>query len=163
MWAPAVTGLFTLIGVGFGVMLEPVKARTAVRIRQREVRAERAARLVEAANTTRSKVLWLNRLIRHQMHGEEDVSQQLIDEVTEAYWQARNELRSAFMLLQLSGPEDLVHQASAVRVADNRLWSMRRNDDGAALHKPSGIAYAAAKDLDAEIASFARLAMKYTN
>ncbi|HWO60028.1 MAG TPA: hypothetical protein VNO31_08340 [Umezawaea sp.] len=124
MLTPLVAGLFALAGVTLGVFLEPVKARVAARTRLREDRALRCAQLVEAATTANGAIVWLLGTIR-QATPPLAASDITIAEVEQRYWDARNDLKKAVLLIRLIGPNELV--SSAVEVGDSdlelrRLW-----------------------------------------
>jgi hypothetical protein len=125
MLTPLITGLFALGGVTLGVMLEPVKTMFAARARSRQERAERCARLVEAAATACSTLIRLNTLHRRRKLGTDvaDASEEF--EIENVYYEARNEIRQVVGLLDLSGPDQLAAYARTVREADRVLGKVR--------------------------------------
>lgn len=125
MLTPLITGLFALGGVTLGVMLEPIKALFAARARSRQERAERCARLVEAATTARSALIRLNTLHRRRMLGTEVVDASEEFSIENEYYAARNEIRQVVGLLDLSGPDELAACARSVREADRELGKVR--------------------------------------
>jgi len=119
------TGIFTLAGVTTGVLLEPLKAVFAARARARNDRADRCARLVEAAMTSRAISLELNRLNR------QGGSQADIDAAVGQYRRARGEIRQVVATLHLYGPDNLATSADRLRSADRELRARRFDGDDA--------------------------------
>lgn len=120
------TGLFTLVGVSLGALLEPVRAAAGHRARARQERIDRCTRLIEAAITTRSLLLEINYLHRRAEGGVLDGS---TNTVFDQYRAARSELKKVVALIQMTGPDDLANSAAAVREADRRLRATRMNFD----------------------------------
>ncbi len=118
-------------GVTLGALVEPLRLGAARRARVRDDRAARCAKLIEAAMTCRARLLALNLAHRRAASGVEvDAARE--EELVEAYRLARNELRQTVALLRLSGPDELVEAAMAVRQAERALRGVRFvGDDGA--------------------------------
>lgn len=164
MLTPWITGLFALGGVTLGVMLEPVKSLFAARARSRQERAERCARLVEAATTARSVLIRLNTLHRRRMLGAEVVEASEEFEIENGYYSARNEIRQVVGLLDLSGPDELAACARAVREADRNLGKVRfKVEDAPTLDRytlPPAVRKAA-DVMEAEVEAFVGVARRY--
>ncbi len=124
MWTSLITGVFTLVGVSLGVVLEPLRMSFAERARLRSEGADRCVRLVEAATLTRSLLLEINYL--HRREGSGDISGVTNeDEIFAQYRAARKDLKQVVMLLHLSGPDEVADAAEAVRRADRSLRATR--------------------------------------
>lgn len=124
MLTPLVAGVFALAGVSLGAFLEPVRAKVAARTRLREDRALRCAELVEAAATSREAVKWLLRTIRKDKPPV-PATAEMITDAEQRYWNVRNDLKKAMLLLRLIGPEPLIASAEVVSDTDRavrRLW-----------------------------------------
>jgi len=91
MWIAVVAGSFGIGGVVLGVLLEPVKAIFARRVRARDERAERCARLIEAAVSARMYALGINRVHRFRSGGRE-VDEEWAASNQRAYNEARREI-----------------------------------------------------------------------
>jgi hypothetical protein len=166
MLTSLITGLFALAGVSLGVALEPVKALVAQRSKSRQERAERCARLVVAATSTRTLLIALNLRRRREAAGV--VAEEIdADEIVRQYRSSRADLRQAVALIQLSGPDDLAAAAEAVRGADRDLRAQRRVVDRTPHTLDEDALPPAVLDaaihLDEEIRRFALKARKYTN
>ncbi len=148
-------------GVTVGALVEPLKLGAARRARVRDDRAARCARLVEAAMTCRARLLALNLAHRRAASGVEvDAARE--EELVEAYRLARNELRQTVALLRLSGPDELVEAAMAVRQAERALRGVRFvGDDGAFdRDKPPKAVLDVARALEDVVHEFAATARK---
>ncbi|MGM1061353.1 hypothetical protein [Saccharothrix sp. Mg75] len=159
-----ITGLFALGGVALGVMLEPVKALFAARARSRQERAERCARLVEAATTARSTLIRLNTLHRRRTLGADVVEMAEEFEVENTYYTARNEIRQVSGLLDLSGPDELAAGARAVRQADRELGMVRFIAEDASTFERYTLPLTvrkAADAMEAEVRAFVDVARQY--
>lgn len=165
MITPLVTGLFALAGVGFGVMLEPIRARVARGTRVLEERSIRCARLIEATGMSRSRVLWLFRAHRRSLEGQEPLTHAEIRDITEEYWASRNELRQAVLLVQLSGPAELADQATIVLDTEQKMryvWFADNVSVGEHNAEPSKELWEAVHDFEVTVKHFTELARKFT-
>jgi hypothetical protein len=165
MLTPFVTGLFALAGVGFGVMLEPIRARVARRSRVLEERSLRCARLIEATGMSRSRVLWLFRAHRRPLEGQVPMTPTEIRDITEEYWASRNELRQAVLLVQLSGPTELADQATIVLDTEQKMrlaWFAENVAISEHNAEPSEELWEVVHQFEAAVKQFTRLARKNT-
>ncbi|MFD9703847.1 hypothetical protein [Lentzea sp. NPDC059081] len=163
LWPALIAAVAALGGVTVGALVEPLKLSAARRARARQEHGERCARFVEAATSSRSGVIRLNVAHRRVKVGGEEVSADEILALETAYYTARNELRQVAGLIDLYGPDELAHQAFAVREADRQFrrkqWIV---EDSGVLDRsdlPPGVRdYATA--MENEIRKFTALARK---
>lgn len=167
MWntiLPALIAAFAALGgVTIGAFFEPIKLAAARRVRTRQDHAERCARFVEAATSSRSGVIRLNVLYRRMKLEGEAVSAEEILAIETAYYNVRNELRQVAGLIALFGPDDLAQQAFVVREADRHFrrmqWTVEESGklDRSDLPPP---VREAASEMEAQILKFTVMARK---
>lgn len=163
MLTSLITGLFALGGVALGVLLEPVKAVAASRVKRRQDRTELCSSFIRTAAAMRSHVLALN--VRHRMKeiGGIEVDGSEVRNIEEQYFAHRTELRQQLLLLQLHGPDELARQAGIVRNADRALRDVRfalDDDNKFDRHVMPNAVKTAAQAFEAEIEVFAILGRK---
>ena len=135
MWSiviPAgIAAAAALGGVALGALVEPLKLRAARRARVRQDRAERCAKLIEAAMSCRARLLSLN-LAHRQVAAGELLEGNSEEDRLDLYRTVRNELRQTVALIKLGGPDDLADAAMAVRQAERQFRAVRfaQDDDG---------------------------------
>ncbi|MFD9703865.1 hypothetical protein [Lentzea sp. NPDC059081] len=130
MWSNVVTGLFTLTGLAVGVALEPLKTLFAAKARNRQQRAEQAAKVIQAASDAQHIGLQLNAAYRHRAAGFRVSGDQETEYIT-TYNAARDDLRKAVAMLRLHGPDALADEADKLRDADDAMFALLQEpDDG---------------------------------
>jgi len=160
MWIAVVAGSFGIGGVVLGVLLEPVKAIFARRVRARDERAERCARLIEAAVSARMYALGINRVHRFRSAGRE-VDKEWAASNQRAYNEARREIHRAAALISMSGPGSFAERSVAVRQAEGTVFlALHTADDEFEpnQNRPSAKMRGAGAALDQAVDAFAESA-----
>ncbi|WP_410620587.1 hypothetical protein [Amycolatopsis sp. cmx-8-4] len=165
--AAVIAAVASLVGVTLGALLEPLKLNAARRAKQRQDRADRCAGMIEAATRSRKHLLDLNLLHRRKSLGKPGKAdaQREID-FEDAYSAARSEMRTFFGLLVMSGPDELVEQAKALRGKAEELYHTRFElDAGGTLipMSPPEPVRTAASEFARAIEEFALVARKHTS
>ncbi|WP_410632163.1 hypothetical protein [Amycolatopsis sp. cmx-4-83] len=165
--AAAIAAVASLIGVTLGALVEPVKLNAARRAKLRQDRADRCAGLIEAAVRARQHNIDVNVTHRRRkFEGDTEADAEREASYEDAYYTARAQMRSSFGLLVMSGPDELVEQARALRKAEMGLHHVRfeLDVDGKfnRLFVPPAMREATAA-LDRAIEEFALVARKHTS
>lgn len=157
------TGLFTLAGLAVGVALEPLKTLFTAKARNRQQRAEQAAKVIQAASDAQHIGLQLNATYRHNAAGFKVASDQVNEYIT-TYNAARDDLRKAVAMLRLHGPDVLADEADKLRDADDAMFAvLQEPDDGEHdIGTPPKRLKQAADVAAAAVQRFAKLARKHT-
>lgn len=164
MTSSLIPGIFALVGVTLGVILEPVKSFFAERTRGRQERADRCANLIQAATRSRALLLALNGAQRRKAAGlaPDDID---ADDIVRQYRAARADLRHLVPLLVLSGPDELAEAGDMVLEADRDLRAQRFSVDPDPTRYEEDLfpqpVQQAARKLQEEITRFAKLARKF--
>ncbi|WP_410607574.1 hypothetical protein [Amycolatopsis sp. lyj-109] len=161
MSAAAIAAIASLVGVTLGALVEPLKLNAARRAKQRQERADRCGRLIEAAARARQHLVSLNVNHRQGEAGAERVAA-----YEDEYYTVRAEMRSLLGLLVMSGPDELVDAAKNVRKKDMDLHHVRHApDDGGEFTRAvlPTVVREAVVALDRSIEEFALVARKHTS
>ncbi|MEN3267219.1 hypothetical protein [Pseudonocardia sp.] len=160
-----IAGVFTIVGVVLGVLLEPVKAAFLNRAHVRQERADRCAALLEAVTLSSTWLITLNRQLRDESAGRKtSLEPAAYERVTAEFVAARQNMRKLVWLLRLSGPDDLAEAAEQVRSAESGLRELRQepddDDSGGRDGMPRAIRVARAQ-LDTALGSFTDVARRH--
>jgi len=164
--AAAIAAIASLVGVTLGALVEPLKLNAARRAKLRQDRADRCAGLIEAAVRARQHIVDIN--VTHRRRHEKDTEAEAEREAAyeDAYYTARAQMRSFYGLLVMSGPEELVEQARALRKKEMELHHTRLtlDDDGKfdRRYLPA-VVISATGAFDRAIEEFALVARKHTS
>jgi len=125
-----VTGIFTLggtvVGTSLGTVLKPFDNWIGRGARRRDERRKRCESLIHASVELRSAIYEYNRLHQSRLLHPDSVDSARVDVAGARYDAARIGTREAITLPYLTGPQELINAAEAVRIEERKFRKLLR-------------------------------------